>query len=992
MKLAIPIILILMILGSAQTGARYLIITHDDYYESIQPLAEWKRQKGLKSKVVRLSETGADSTQIRNYIRNAYNTWDIKPEYLLLVGNDTQIKQVRFMLPLGDVYTDNYYADMIGDFHNEIIPGRFWVYDTNHVKTIVAKVLAYEKYPSQQDSFWYKRGVTIVNEDEDSFPADSVYWADARYAHQLMQQSEFQSIDSLAQSFGDDSMDVVAAFNQGCSYMMYRGVGFYIWDWPFMGLWENLLWNGWKTPVVISATCATVEGIGHTWMLLGNPQQPRGTVGFFGTTTALYHAAEFRSALTRGTLSGIFHDNQCTMGIAAEHGRQLYSTTFNDSLEYHSWTCLGDPDMRLWTAVPRTISVTHDTVIWADGQPDTMVIQVNAGPVRIDSALVCIMSSQDSVRHQYGYTNTQGSIVFIDSFTIPGDSVYVTVTGRNLMPYQASIAVHLAGSPHVLLRRFYLNDTIGGNGDTIPNPGEDIEIPCWLMNWGDSTAYGVSGILSMVTSDSCITLYDTLKAFGSIPGLDSIYSSNDGFNIIIAPDCPDTYSVHLRLTVKDTVNTTWNSFFQIQIHAPVLEYLSYNFPGTYKYAPLNDSAALIMSVMNTGTYQAVDVSGKLICSDSLIVLLDSLAHFGTIQSGGSATNQADPFMIVASSQLLPGIAIPLMCELTSGVYVDTVVFTVYAGQRDYYIWDPDINHTSGPVIHNLLTTLNYNGVYRADSLPADDFLSVYRSLFICLGVYPFNHIVPDSGWEGPAIYHYLQSLNGKIYIEGGDVWYADPHYYHGYFFYPLFEINPVSTSVGPLSDLRGITGTFTNAMDFAYSGESNSLDRIEHQGMGQLIFEKSSNGFGVGVAAYNRSIGTSFELGSLVDTSPPSTRAVLVDSIMKYFGIPPTGISEYAYNNQPGMVSMNIYPNPCRDEVYIKLQTPDSKLQTDIAIYDISGRLVKSFSVPGSNFLVPTVLSWNGTDQMGRAVAQGVYILHLIAGEHTLTRKIVFLR
>jgi hypothetical protein len=64
-------------LFSQETGARYLIITPDAYRAALQPLALWKTQKGMKAKIVTLSETGTDSTQIRSYIVNAYNTWSI---------------------------------------------------------------------------------------------------------------------------------------------------------------------------------------------------------------------------------------------------------------------------------------------------------------------------------------------------------------------------------------------------------------------------------------------------------------------------------------------------------------------------------------------------------------------------------------------------------------------------------------------------------------------------------------------------------------------------------------------------------------------------------------------------------------------------------------------------------------------------------------------------------------------------------------------------
>ena len=52
-----------------EVGAKYLVITHDNFYDAILPFAQWKHKKGMVTKVVKLSETGSDSSQIRNYIR-----------------------------------------------------------------------------------------------------------------------------------------------------------------------------------------------------------------------------------------------------------------------------------------------------------------------------------------------------------------------------------------------------------------------------------------------------------------------------------------------------------------------------------------------------------------------------------------------------------------------------------------------------------------------------------------------------------------------------------------------------------------------------------------------------------------------------------------------------------------------------------------------------------------------------------------------------------
>ncbi|MEO0190905.1 MAG: C25 family cysteine peptidase, partial [candidate division WOR-3 bacterium] len=81
------IILVLIIFGlyyvvAQEIGAKYLIITHDNFYDAILPYAQWKHKMGYKTKIVRVpSELAQNATAIRNYIVNAYNTWQIRPEF-----------------------------------------------------------------------------------------------------------------------------------------------------------------------------------------------------------------------------------------------------------------------------------------------------------------------------------------------------------------------------------------------------------------------------------------------------------------------------------------------------------------------------------------------------------------------------------------------------------------------------------------------------------------------------------------------------------------------------------------------------------------------------------------------------------------------------------------------------------------------------------------------------------------------------------------------
>ena len=66
-----------------------LIITYDAFLSSIQPLAAWKLQKGIPTKLVTLSDTGPSYSQIRNYILAEYQDWGLS--YVLLVGDGAQL-------------------------------------------------------------------------------------------------------------------------------------------------------------------------------------------------------------------------------------------------------------------------------------------------------------------------------------------------------------------------------------------------------------------------------------------------------------------------------------------------------------------------------------------------------------------------------------------------------------------------------------------------------------------------------------------------------------------------------------------------------------------------------------------------------------------------------------------------------------------------------------------------------------------------------------
>lgn len=163
-------------------GADYLIITHDDFYDNILPLAQWRLRKGLMTRIAKKSdveEAGytwtADNTWdstytgIDGYIKDAYDNWEPAPSYVLLIGDADYLPThyINNHPYSGERYkktaTDLYYGAM--DDANDslsyvpfpdIFIGRLPVDGTNNdIGIIVNKTLNYEIGPYILNTDWF---------------------------------------------------------------------------------------------------------------------------------------------------------------------------------------------------------------------------------------------------------------------------------------------------------------------------------------------------------------------------------------------------------------------------------------------------------------------------------------------------------------------------------------------------------------------------------------------------------------------------------------------------------------------------------------------------------------------------------------------------------------------------------------------------------------------------------------------------------------------
>jgi hypothetical protein len=447
------------------TGAKYLIITPNNFYDAVQPLAQWKQKKGMPAKIVTLSQIGATAesiSRIKNYIVNAYNTWTPRPEYVLIVGSPEYIRT-------DNNYYDDFYANMTGDYHMEIALGRFPDSTVSQCSVTVAKTLSYERTPYISDTLWYKNGTCIIREDGTAHP-DTVYWDDSRYICSLWQNAGFVHADTFSKLLGDSANDVIQAINDGRVFVSFRGQGVNNWWQPF---WLDLEQtnNGFKLPIVVSGTCATMNlgtggaFLGDNFLRIGTVTNPKGAVAFVGTSVSATGPglSALRGVVSKSLFNAIFIENIYKLGDALKRAKFVADSIHLSgwtSTRYREWNMLGDPELSVWTRVPKLLTVLCETVINQGSQTYNVTVRQGTNPV--NNALVCIM--MDTLIYQYNYTNIAGNVTFLIN-PLSSGIMSITVTAQNFRPWEGIARIRAAG----IEENYQLSNT-NYQLKVIPNP------------------------------------------------------------------------------------------------------------------------------------------------------------------------------------------------------------------------------------------------------------------------------------------------------------------------------------------------------------------------------------------------------------------------------------------------------------------------------------------------------------------------------------------
>ena len=458
-----------------QEGCEYLIISHPDFYSDVEALALWKNSKGIITKLVDTSVTGSSSNEIKSYIQDAYQTWDPRPSYVLLVGDSEYI-------PTSSSGTDLYYFTVDGsDYFADMFYGRIPVDSSQEADIVIQKILSYEQNPPSSQSFYENFAVAAYFQDDEGngyetrrfvrtseevrdyllslgYEGERIYCTESyinptHYNNGYYGNGEPLPEELLRPDFAwdGDADDIINAVDGGVFILNHRDHGSETyWGDPYFDTGHiGSLSNGNLLPVVFSINCLTGKFDNYECFCESFlRKEDGGAVAVFGATRVSYSG--YNDFLCRGFYDAYWPDFDTdiggdqalhTLGEMLNYGKSYMTQTWGDPWGYEEYTfklfhCFGDPTMEIWTSYPKELDISY---VFEIGEIE---INVKDGSTTLDNALVCL--KQDSGFYVKGFTDSTGKITLDTTGADIFEEVDLCVSAHNYKPYQETFILNQA--------------------------------------------------------------------------------------------------------------------------------------------------------------------------------------------------------------------------------------------------------------------------------------------------------------------------------------------------------------------------------------------------------------------------------------------------------------------------------------------------------------------------------------------------------------------
>jgi hypothetical protein len=440
---------------------RYDIFHGPSFAAAAQRLADWKARKGYK---VRINDAGGwTAARLNDSIRLR----SPRATYVVLIGDPNAsggdaLPASATGSSSGD-QTDLYYAECDeSGYLPDLFSARISVKTSAEAGNAVDKLIKYEKGDfGAAGSAWLRRACLVAGYD------GSYQWlgiATGEYCRQILAREGYTTVDTLILGSSEGKARIVSRVNNGRAWTIYTAHGGQT-CWCTSPYWYASQLDGDLTNQDMYTFAAghcclandyqySSDCFGETWPKLQN----KGGVSYFGSVPSTYWDED--DWLQRRYFDAVYDSVPGTPGLKMpEPGRftqhalywiENHTGTTRKRYYFEAYHVMNDPAMDFWTAEPRTLTVTHDPYVQKEA--GSFAVLVADGAVPVQNALVCLWCKAEPSMHLSGYTDASGSITLPASPTVDDDTMWVTVSKHNYLPYlgQALVSSDAPAAPSVL--------------------------------------------------------------------------------------------------------------------------------------------------------------------------------------------------------------------------------------------------------------------------------------------------------------------------------------------------------------------------------------------------------------------------------------------------------------------------------------------------------------------------------------------------------------
>lgn len=865
-----------------ETG-KMLIISHPSFMDAMKPFIEWKQRTGMKVEMVSTATSGTTAAAIKTYVANYYNS-NSDFAFLLLVGDAPQIPTNKGG-GLGGP-SDHAYGYIVGnDHYADILVGRFSCETEDHVKTMVNRTIEYEKNPNMSKD-WFSNGTGIASQEGPGLEGmyDYQYMRTLRdklLAYTYTNVSEYYegSQGGLDAAGNPTPSQISTEVNNGTSIMNYCGHG------------DNTLWvtsgfsnsdinnlsNNGFYPFIWSVACVNgnFEGLtcfAEAWTRAKNANGPTGAVAALMSTInqswtpPMHGQREMVDILTekypnniKRTFGGLSLNGMFKMIEANGAGGESMADT---------WLIFGDPSVMVRTKKPVNITATHDNQIFIG----TSTFKVNSP---VNQAKVAMTSKAGEILATGLIANGSVNLNFTP-FTMP-DTVKLTITAYNHIPYLADVAVIPNEGPYVIYNSVTVNDITGINNNKA-DYGDTVNVNLKLVNIGVEPASNVT--VTITSTDEFINILDGTAVIQNFNAGDTLVIENE-FVVRILENIPDLHKIDFNFSAK-TATDEWKGAFSITGYAGIFSYVSYSIDDSQtgnnngRLDP-GEEGYLKITLKNTGHSEIYNAYNQISFNDPYLTIIDSPeVLYGDISPTMTATKG---FKVKASDDAPLGeiVSVNFLASAKRNLKGEGN-FNLFIGQAPIIIIDMDGNKNSGPAIKAALEANNIVPIYTT-TFPT--VFENYNTVFVCLGIGSNRHVLTNP--QGQMLANFVNA-GGNLYMEGGDTWKKDPKTS----VHSLFNLVGIVDGSADLDIQVGEASTFAEGLSLKYTGDNESIDHIAAKTPAYNLFKNSNPLYFTAVAnvaADYKTLASVFEFGGLTDVDFPSTKNEYMRRLLEFFEI-----------------------------------------------------------------------------------------------------------